>query len=124
MKKFIIFLLIVAVIGVIVYFALNGGFGSGEGNGSKSNQEQAEDNNTKSGQDKDANNGANVLKISVSGNEYVYENERVSLDDFMAEVSKAGETVSVEVKNDNASLNAYNDLLNKLKDANISFSEQ
>lgn len=124
MKKFIIFLLIVAVIGVIVYFALNGGFGSGEGNGSKSNQEQSEDNNTKSGQDKDANNGANVLKISVSGNEYVYENERVSLDDFMAEVSKAGETVSVEVKNDNASLNAYNDLLNKLKDANISFSEQ
>ncbi len=123
MKKLIIFLLIVAVIGVIVYFALNGGLGSGEGNGTKSDQEEQTE-ETKSGQDKNANDGSNVLKISVSGNEYVYENERISLDDFMAEVTKAGETVSVEVKNDNASLNAYNDLLNKLKEANISYSEQ
>ena len=65
-----------------------------------------------------------IIKVSVVGNEYFYENERVSLDDFISKLEKLEGEVVVEVKDDKASLRAYNNLIEKLEELKISFTEK
>ena len=48
---------------------------------------------------------------------------RISLDDFITKIKEEGE-ILVEVRDDNASLKAYNSLINKLKEFKIPFTER
>lgn len=65
-----------------------------------------------------------ILKINVVGNDYFYENERVTLDTFFAKVQETEGMLDVEVKDDNASLNAYNNLIEQLEKKNIYYVEK
>ena len=65
-----------------------------------------------------------VLAINVVGNDYFYNNERISLEDFMAIAKDAEGKLVVEVKDDNASLKAYNNLLDGLDAVNIEYVEK
>lgn len=139
-KNLLIAALVVAVV-VLICFGIGGGAGSGEGSGNSkvmvsdenstakevveevtSTSEPIEE--TSEVQDgEDVFDGA-VLAINVVGNDYFYNNERISLEDFMAIAKDAEGKLVVEVKDDNASLKAYNNLLDGLDAVNIEYVEK
>lgn len=139
-KNLLIAALVVAVV-VLICFGIGGGFGGGAGSGNSkvmvsdenstakevveevtSTSEPIEE--TSEVQDgEDVFDGA-VLAINVVGNDYFYNNERISLEDFMAISKDAEGKLVVEVKDDNASLKAYNNLLDGLDAVNIEYVEK
>ena len=137
MKKILAIIVVIVVIAVVAMLGIGLGFGKGSGDGSgdgKTNTSQeainTEEHNmveeqTEVEQD-DAGNDSEgtIIKVSVVGNEYFYENERVSLDDFISKFEKLEGEVVVEVKDDKASLRAYNNLIEKLEELKISFTEK
>ena len=125
------------VIAVVAMLGIGLGFGKGSGDGSgdgKTNTSQeainTEEHNTVEEQtevaqdDVENDSEDTIIKVSVVGNEYFYENERVSLDDFISKLEKLEGEVVVEVKDDKASLRAYNNLIEKLEELKISFTEK
>lgn len=139
-KNLLIAALVVAVV-VLICFGIGGGFGGGAGSGNSkvmvsdenstakevveevtSTSEPIEE--TSEVQDgEDVFDGA-VLAINVVENDYFYNNERISLEDFMAIAKDAEGKLVVEVKDDNASLKAYNNLLDGLDAVNIEYVEK
>ena len=137
MKKIILLLMAIIIIAIILGLGLGFGLGKGSGDGSgdgtaettQSTAESDESNNdttskelpSKEVADKDEGESSTV-KISVVENEYFFENERTTLDDFVSNIQDI-ESVVVEVKDDNASLKAYNKLIDRLDELNIPYKE-
>jgi len=139
----LIIILLIAVIALGLYFlgkglGIGNGNGDGEGQGNTSVEtsqdeasdvendtvkeeveivKQPEDNNV------DVFEGA-IIKITVADSEYFYQNERITLDDFMDELSEIDSELVVEITDDNASLRAYDDLIDRLKEEHISYVEK
>ena len=137
MKKILAIIVVIVVIAVVAMLGIGLGFGKGSGDGSgdgKTNTSQeainTEEHNTVEEQTEVEQDGVEndsedtIIKVSVVGNEYFYENERVSLDDFISKLEKLEGEVVVEVKDDKASLGAYNNLIEKLEELKISFTEK
>lgn len=137
MKKILAIIVVIVVIAVVAMLGIGLGFGKGSGNGSgdgKTNTPQesinTEEHNTVEEQtevaqdDVENDSDDTIIKVSVVGNEYFYENERVSLDDFISKLEKLEGEVVVEVKDDKASLRAYNNLIEKLEELKILFTEK
>lgn len=137
MKKILAIIVVIVVIAVVAMLGIGLGFGKGSGDGSgdgktTTSQEaiNTEEHNTVEEQtevaqdDVENDNEDTIIKVSVVGNEYFYENERVSLDDFISKLEKLEGEVVVEVKDDKASLRAYNNLIEKLEELKISFTEK
>ena len=137
MKKILAIIVVIVVIAVVAMLGIGLGFGKGSGDGSgdgKTNTSQeainTEEHNTVEEQTEVEQDGVEndsedtIIKVSVAGNEYFYENERVSLDDFISKLEKLEGEVVVEVKDDKASLRAYNNLIEKLEELKISFTEK
>ena len=137
MKKILAIIVVIVVIAVVAMLGIGLGFGKGSGDGSgdgKTNTSQeainTEEHNTVEEQTEVEQDGVEndseytIIKVSVVGNEYFYENERVSLDDFISKLEKLEGEVVVEVKDDKASLRAYNNLIEKLEELKISFTEK
>ena len=135
MKKILAIIVVIVVIAVVAMLGIGLGFGKGSGDGSgdgKTNTSQeainTEEHNTVEEQteveqdDVENDSEDTIIKVSVVGNEYFYENERVSLDDFISKLEKLEGEVVVEVKDDKASLRAYNNLIEKLEELKISFT--
>jgi len=142
----VIAIVVVAIIAVVVYAIWHGigagkgnGAGDGEGDGNTkivTNQESAadEENDTiieeEDVETQEENENANdtlegaVVKISVFGNEYLHESERITLDDFIIMIKSIDGDVVVQIKDDNASLKAYNALIDRLEEENISYVEK
>ncbi len=91
-----------------------GGFGDNDGQGENvsSNETQTEL-------------VANTKKVSVSvvENDYLYENQKLSLDELMLKL-KSLEDFYVEITNDNAALKTYNSLTDELKRNGIVYTEK
>ena len=110
-------------------FKFGFGFGSGNGSGDKNANTVQNKSTVKTNEEvsktmsEDSNKGG-VMKVSVVGNDYFYNNERISLDDFVSKIKETSGDISVEVKDDGASLRAYNDIINRLKDLHISITEE
>ncbi|MBQ7007760.1 MAG: hypothetical protein IJN05_00960 [Ruminococcus sp.] len=139
--KTILIVAAIAVIVLILYYGIGLGFGGGIGDGkgdgnnkNKSNKnpdsitEVIDDSaiiTTESVKEEgeDIFEGA-IFAITVAENDYFYNNERVSLDAFLDIVNKAEKNLVVEIKDDNASLKAYNNLLDKLDQMNIDYIEK
>ena len=137
MKKILAIIVVIVVIAVVAMLGIGLGFGKGSGDGSgdgKTNTSQeainTEEHNmveeqTEGEQDEAGNDSeGTIIKVSVVGNEYFYENERVSLDDFISKFEKLEGEVVVEVKDDNASLRAYNNIIESLEELKVSITEK
>lgn len=124
MKKLILVVIVFIAIAVILGFCV--GFGNGDG---KTNTIQ-EDSKTEESEGPTEKNSAEddnkrvVIKVSVVGNEYLYENERISLDDFISKVKEIEGNLVVEVKDDKASLKAYNSLIDRLEELKVTITEK
>ena len=64
-----------------------------------------------------------IIEVTVSGNEYIYENSTIGLDDLINELKDIDGKIVVEIKDDNSSKKAYDALKVKLDSDNISYSE-
>lgn len=146
MKKILVIVVVVVIIALIVMFGIGLGFGNGSGNGDGEGQgertnkitqessvddeeeenliteqkEEKEENNEEDNRENEEKN----IKISVVENEYFYENERISLEDFISTIEGLEGNINVEVKDDNASLNAYKKLIKGLEDLKITYTEK
>ena len=141
-KTLIIIVLIAVIIGLILFgrgIGIGKGSGDGEGDGNsvietraetapetESNivvEEKVEVTPVEQETEKtDTVEGA-IVQINVVEREYYYKNERITLDEFIKTVKKIEGKLVVEIKDDNASLKAYNDLLERLDEENINYVE-
>ena len=126
--------ILIAIIIVVVIFALLGnglGFGFGKGDGSG---EGTRDNNTSTVSDatvdnetkpttEDVNKAATIA-VTVFENDYIYQNKKTSLDDFIKELKVIDYAFVVEVTDDNASLKAYSNLIEALEEESIEYTEK
>ncbi len=142
-------IVVIVVVGAVLLFGKGGGIGGGAGEGEGDGNTKIETNIDTSGDEEndtvtveekkeeevkeeteEQNNGATdtvegaILNISVVENEYFYDNERITLDDFMIIVDGIESELVVEVKDDNASLRAYEDLIEKLEEGKIKYVEK
>ena len=126
--------ILIAIIIVIVIFTLLGnglGFGFGKGDGSG---EGTRDNNTSTVSDATVDNEtkpttedvdkAATIAVTVFENDYIYQNKKTSLDDFIKELKVIDYAFVVEVTDDNASLKAYNNLIEALEEESIEYTEK
>lgn len=147
--KTLLIVALVAVVVVLLLYGFGGGRGGGEGSGegagnskvesgvekvdSKSDEadviptiqptEELKKEPSEDLEGTDVFEGA-ILAITVVGNDYFYNNERVFLGDFLAIVDEVEGKLVVEVKDDNASFKAYNNLLDALDEINIDYVEK
>lgn len=126
--------ILIAIIIVVVIFALLGnglGFGFGKGDGSG---EGTRDNNTSTVSDatvdhetkpatEDVDKAATIA-VTVFENDYIYQNKKTSLDDFIKELKAIDYAFVVEVTDDNASLKAYSNLIEALEEESIEYTEK
>jgi ABC-type antimicrobial peptide transport system permease subunit len=128
--------ILIAIIIVIVIFTLLGnglgfGFGKGKGDGSG---EGTRDNNTSTVSDATEDNEtkpttedvdkAATIAVTVFENDYIYQNKKTSLNDFIKELKVIDYAFVVEVTDDNASLKAYNNLIEDLEEESIEYTEK
>ncbi len=112
--------LVIAVVAFGIGFGIGNGRGNGEGDGTSADKSQELEEEE---EDIDYYEGA-IYPITVMENDYFYNNERIELDAFIDILLKTDDTVVVEVKDDNASLRAYEKLIDVLKEHRITYVEQ
>lgn len=130
----------VAVVGYLIWkgrgLGIGNGAGNGEGDGNTqivTNQEKSSDEETNVVDEEvethEQNDDAidefdgDVVKITVSENEYVYDSEKTTLDDFIAFLNQKDGEFIVKIKDENASLKAYNALIDLLEENHIQYVE-
>lgn len=119
---FIIGILVTVVIVAVIIFACGGlGFGGGKGDGigegSVSAIEVFEE------QTEITTEEIQYINITISGSDYIYQNQNLSLDEIINNIL-ADKEIPVKITDDNASLRAYDSLVKSLKDNNIKYIEQ
>lgn len=109
------------------------GFGNGNGNSDENSKVQSIEENvepvsqevpqnllTDSENKGDISSKNNIEQINIVGNDYFYNNQRISLEEIAAVLAnKTG--VMVEIKDDNASLDDFEALVNRLKADGVSY---
>lgn len=109
------------------------GFGNGNGNSDENSKVQSIVENvepvsqevpqnllTDSENKGDISSKNNIEQINIVGNDYFYNNQRISLEEIAAVLAnKTG--VMVEIKDDNASLDDFEALVNRLKADGVSY---
>ena len=108
---------IVVVVGVFTDgFGLGGGQGDGEGEGNVSDVQNSDTEVSELVVEE-----LDFLNVTVSENEYLYQNSRLQLDELMDKlVTDAAET-KVKITDENASKRAYENLINALEEKNIRY---
>ena len=115
----IIVLLIAAAFAVTGFltdgFGLGGGRGDGEGAGNVSSVQSEPEVSEPIVEELD------FLNVTVSENEYLYQNSRLQLDELMNKLVTDAADTKVKVTDENASKRAYKNLIAALEDKNIHY---
>ena len=111
-------ILLVAVIAVAVVFFAFKGFGFGGGNGDGEGSGIVDNSNTVSVVEE-----LEYINVTVSGNEYIYDNKKVTLDELIDSIKSLDRNLPVKIADEGSSLKAYKALKAKLSENSISFIE-
>ena len=126
-------IIIVAVVLLLVFGLMFGscgtGFGNGDGNGDGQvadenslttvvEAETIEDNTAGTAKD------MTVIAITVMESDYIFQNNKIELDDFITEVTSMDGKKVVEITDANSSLKAYRKLISALEENYIEYTEQ
>ena len=121
----------VGVIVLVLLALLGGGFGfgfgtGGNGSGDGDNSDVIEENQDKQNSEKedDEKENTTVLKVTVSGSDYYYDNEKISFDNLIKEIESEEGDIIVEITDEDAGRNAYQKLIDKLDDLYIDYRER
>lgn len=118
---FIIVVAVIAVAAVVVSgfltdgFGLGGGKGDGEGEGNVSSVQSEPEVSEPVVEELD------FLNVTVSENEYLYQNSKLQLDELMNKLVIDAADTKVKVTDENASKRAYKNLITALEDKNIRY---
>ena len=130
MKKIIpILLLIVVIIFVLMFLGAGLGFGkgsgTGEGDGITRSVNVVQENETDATSEK-SNNTSEIqyVKVTVSEDDYFYDNEKIKLDNLISKLKEKEGDYILEVIDDQATKNAYDDLLDALDSNNLEYVEK
>lgn len=96
-------------------FGLGGGKGDGEGEGNVSSVRSEPAISEPVVEEID------FLNVTVSENEYLYQNSKLQLDELMNKLVIDATDTKVKVTDENASKRAYKNLINALEDKNIRY---
>jgi hypothetical protein len=140
MKKVLFVLVLIAVIAAAFLFRCGSGFGFGSGLGTGSGkddgdgndavvkiEEEAAESNTEEAAksiDHEEDSKEIIVKVSVAGSDYFYENEKIELDMLLQEIKKIEGSYVVEIKDEQASKKAYEALIRALKEDGIRYIEK
>lgn len=136
----IVVLAAVAIVAAIIYFGFGGfGFGGGKGDGEgegdstsaafsqdepEEEEEEPEETEETTEEAVPVIEAVEYINITVSENEYLYQNSKLSLEELIAELSNMPDNLPVKLTDDNASLNAYRQLTEALDEHNIKYIEE
>ena len=126
---------LVVVIIALLYFGYGAGTGNGNGDGTgDGNTESVSTDDMPSNISPDTeidtetdDTAAEIkyLSVTVSGNDYWFQNNRMSLDEIISTIeNEEYKGYKVRIKDDNASKNAYDDIINKFKEEGIQYEEE
>lgn len=96
-------------------FGLGGGKGDGEGEGNVSSVQSESEKSEPVVEELD------FLNVTVSENEYLYQNSKLQLDELMNKLVIDADDTKVKVTDENASKRAYKNLITALEDKNIRY---
>lgn len=121
--KWFVRIVIVAVAFFTVYWIGKGGWGRGGGEGDNDGEgndveilEEAE-NPTPIVEELE------YVSVSVDGNDYIYQNNKMTLDELITQLTVSAEKVPVRITDANASRNAYTSLIEALRENHIRYIE-
>lgn len=113
----LIIALVAVVVAAVVFFACKG-FGLGGENGNGEGSDVADNSDAVSVVEK-----LEYINVTVSGNEYIYDNKKVTLDELVDSIKSLDRNLPVKIADEGSSLKAYKELKTKLSENNISFIE-
>ncbi len=113
----LIIALVAVVVAAVVFFACKG-FGLGGGNGNGEGSDVADNSDAVSVVEK-----LEYINVTVSGNEYIYDNKKITLDELVDSIKSLDRNLPVKIADEGSSLKAYKELKTKLSENNISFIE-
>lgn len=108
--------LILVVVGVLIYAfggkGFGGGMGDGEGSGFVPVDVSISEPETQT---------AEYIEITVSGNDYLFQNKKMTADEIITELNSLEEKMPVKITDDGASIKAYDVLVEILNENNIRY---
>ena len=120
--KWVVIIAVIVVVGVGVYRLVKGlgiGRGSGDNEGDGNTVEVSEEAEEFTPIIEEM----EYVSVSVSGNEYIYQNNKVSLDELITQLTNSAEKISVRIMDADASRNAYTNLVEALRENQIRYIE-
>ena len=135
----IVVLAAVAIVAAIIYFGFGGfGFGGGKGDGEGEGDstvaavspDEPEETEATEATEETTDEAIPVIEeieyvnITVSENEYLYQNSKYSLEELLTELDSIPDNLPVKITDDNASLNAYRQLIEALDEHGIKYIEE
>ena len=124
MKKIISLIIILVVVAIALTVGNCGGSGDGDGGGNGSGSGQGVENTTAGEVSTDDDYNGVVYAITVVESDYFYNNDRVELEDIESMIKATSGEFIVEIKEDKASLKAYNKLVEKLEELGVKYIEK
>lgn len=121
--KLIVTIVVIAVVGLMIYGFGFGGFGRGGGKGDNEGDGNIIDISEETEEITPLIEEIEYVSVSVSGNEYIYQNNKVSLDELIAQLTNATEKIPVRITDADASRNAYANLVEALQENQIRYIE-
>lgn len=128
----IVVILILAIVAIGVIFLIKGfggfGFGGGKGDGegsgnvSESISESIEESETQT-ETEPTTEEMLYLDITISENDYIYQNQKLSLDEILTELEKINDIPPIKITDDNASQKAYSKLTTALDEKDMEYIE-
>ena len=118
MKKAIFAALAAAAVCFAAFFLPACTEGAGGGNGDGEGSGIADNSNTVSVVEE-----LEYINVTVSGNEYIYDNKKVTLDELIDSIKSLDKNLPVKIADEGSSLKAYKALKAKLSENSISFIE-
>ena len=113
MKKILGILLVLIIAAAILFFLYFKGYiGFGKGKGDEKKSDTSVSENVETTTD---NKDVTVAEITVSGNDYLYNNEKTSLEALAAEIAKRDKDAEITITSDDtAAKNTVDELTDKL----------
>lgn len=115
--------LALVVVGILIYAFGGKGFGGGMGDGEGSSFVPA-DVSISEPETQPETQIIEYMEITVSGNDYIFQNKKLTADELIAEISSLDEKMPVKITDDGASIKAYDVLIGVLKENDIRYIEQ
>lgn len=126
----VIIIILLILIAIAVFLFLKGGFGFGNGSGNGNGE--AVPANAEVSSEATAETTVSIetqetkyFEITVSGNSYIFQNVPYeSLDELINTITSLDEKYDVKIKNEEASKNAYDNLVDALKENGFAVIEE